>query len=57
MSPLVYNPQPRDGPVAITFEFEIDELRKGNAHKMENRGTIRNSVLLVEGQAMHDDTP
>jgi hypothetical protein len=37
MSPLVYNPQPRDGPVAITFEFEVDELRKGNAHKMENR--------------------
>jgi hypothetical protein len=27
MSPLVYNPQPRDGPVAITFEFEVDQLR------------------------------
>jgi MFS family permease len=27
MSPLVYNPQPRDGPVAITFEFEVDRLR------------------------------
>jgi len=26
MSPLVYNPQPRDGPVAITFEFEVDRL-------------------------------
>ena len=37
ISPLVYNPQPRDGPVAIMFEFEVDELRKGNAHKLENR--------------------
>src|ERR1700730_6214464 len=27
MMPLVNNPQPRDGPVAITFEFEIDRLR------------------------------
>jgi MFS family permease len=27
MSPLVYNPQPRDGPVAITFEFEVDRPR------------------------------
>jgi MFS family permease len=26
MNPLVYNPQPRDGPVAITFEFEVDRL-------------------------------
>jgi MFS family permease len=26
MSPVVYNPQPRDGPVAITFEFEVDRL-------------------------------
>jgi hypothetical protein len=25
MSPLVYNPQPRDGPVAITFEFEVEQ--------------------------------
>jgi len=24
MSPLAYNPQPRDGPVAITSEFEVD---------------------------------
>jgi MFS family permease len=36
MSPLVYNPQPRDGAVAITFESEADELRKRDAHKMEN---------------------
>ena len=27
MMPLVNNPQPRDGPVAITFEIEIDRLR------------------------------
>jgi Transmembrane secretion effector len=27
MSPLVYNPQPRDGPVAITFEFEVEQPR------------------------------
>jgi MFS family permease len=27
MMPLVNNPQPRDGPVAITFEFEVDRLR------------------------------
>jgi Transmembrane secretion effector len=27
MSPLVYNPQPRDGPVAITFEFEVERPR------------------------------
>jgi hypothetical protein len=27
MNPLVCNPQPRDGPVAITFEFEVDRLR------------------------------
>jgi hypothetical protein len=27
MSPLVYNPQPRDGPVAITFEFEVVQPR------------------------------
>jgi MFS family permease len=27
MSPLVNNPQPRDGPVAIAFEFEVDRLR------------------------------
>jgi MFS family permease len=27
MSPLVYDPQPRDGPVAINFEFEVDRLR------------------------------
>jgi MFS family permease len=27
MSPLVNHPQPRDGPVAITFEFEVDRLR------------------------------
>jgi hypothetical protein len=27
MSPLVYNPQPQDGPVAITFEFEIERPR------------------------------
>jgi len=27
MSPLLYNPQPCDGPVAITFEFEVDPLR------------------------------
>src|SRR4029077_5614035 len=26
MNPVVYNPQPRDGPVAITFEFEVDRL-------------------------------
>src|ERR1700687_3005280 len=26
MMPLVNNPQPRDGPVAITFEIEIDRL-------------------------------
>jgi MFS family permease len=26
MDPLVYNPQPRDGPVAITFEFEVDRM-------------------------------
>ena len=26
MSPLVYNPQPHDGPVAITFEFEVERL-------------------------------
>jgi hypothetical protein len=27
MSPLVYNPQPGDGPVAITFEFEVEQPR------------------------------
>ena len=27
MMPLVNNPEPRDGPVAITFEIEIDRLR------------------------------
>ena len=27
MMPLVNNPQPRDGPVAITFEIEVDRLR------------------------------
>jgi MFS family permease len=27
MMPLVINPQPRDGPVAITFEFEVERLR------------------------------
>ena len=27
MMPLVSNPQPRDGPVAITFEIEVDRLR------------------------------
>jgi Transmembrane secretion effector len=27
MRPLVNNPQPRDGPVAITFEIEVDRLR------------------------------
>jgi MFS family permease len=27
MMPLVNNPQPGDGPVAITFEFEVDRLR------------------------------
>src|ERR1700726_3634603 len=27
MMPLVNNPQPRDGPVAISFEIEIDRLR------------------------------
>jgi len=26
MRPLVNNPQPRDGPVAIAFEFEVDRL-------------------------------
>jgi MFS family permease len=26
MSPLVYNPQPHDGPLAITFEFEVERL-------------------------------
>jgi MFS family permease len=26
MNPLVYNPQPRDGPIAITFEFQVDRL-------------------------------
>jgi MFS family permease len=28
MMPLVNNPQPRDGPVAITFEIEVDRLRR-----------------------------
>jgi hypothetical protein len=27
MMPLVSNPQPRDGPVAITFEIEVDRMR------------------------------
>ena len=27
MMPLVNNPQPRDGPVAITFEIEVDRMR------------------------------
>jgi MFS family permease len=27
MMPLISNPEPRDGPVAITFEIEIDRLR------------------------------
>src|ERR1700726_63079 len=27
MMPLVNNPEPRDGPVAITFEIEVDRLR------------------------------
>jgi MFS family permease len=27
MMPLINNPEPRDGPVAITFEIEIDRLR------------------------------
>jgi hypothetical protein len=37
MSPLVYDPQPRDGAVAITFKSGADELRKGNAHETETR--------------------
>src|SRR6202008_3078283 len=28
MMPLVNNPQPRDGPVAITFEIEVDRMRE-----------------------------
>jgi MFS family permease len=28
MMPLVNNPQPRDGPVAITFEIEVDQMRE-----------------------------
>jgi MFS family permease len=28
MRPLVNKPQPRDGPVAITFEVEVDQLRR-----------------------------
>src|ERR1700758_5251588 len=27
MSPLVYNPQPGDGPVVITFELEVEQPR------------------------------
>jgi MFS family permease len=28
MMPLVNHPQPRDGPVAITFEIEVDQMRR-----------------------------